>query len=96
MGQEAKLNLTLALALTSRGKEFQVMVQHVNIRQLEEVLAGNQNTQNFTFWCMGAFFDLLYSLLPGLEDGMMVDHLFKSIQMVTVDITKDCFSLSQR
>ena len=88
-GQAAKLNPDLALALTTRGKEPQVVVPSADMTRLEGVLARSREAQNFTFWCMGAFYRLLSSLHPGLEDRMLADQLFKSIQMAMVDMAKD-------
>lgn len=46
-GQVAKLNTDLAFALTTRGKEPQVSVQHVDMAQLEGVLAREMVYESF-------------------------------------------------
>ena len=88
-GEASKLNPELALALTNRGKDPQVMVQHADMTRLEGIVARLREVQNFTFWCMGAFFRLFSSLQPGGEDKLMGDQLFTSIQKAMVDMAKD-------
>ena len=48
-GKAAKLNTDLALALTTKGKEPQVVVQHADMTRLEGVLARQREAQNFLF-----------------------------------------------
>ena len=88
-GKAAKLNTDLALALTTKGKEPQVVVQHADMTRLEGVLARQREAQNFLFWGIGAFYWLLSSLQPGQEDRLLADQLFRSIQLAMVDTAKD-------
>ena len=88
-GHAAKLNPDLALAMTTKGKEPPVVVHSSDMSRLEGTLARSREAQNFAFWCMGAFYRLLYSLHPALEHRLLADQLFKSIQMAMVDMSQD-------
>lgn len=89
MGEAPKLNPDLALALTTRGKEPQVVVQPTYICRLEGALSCPREAQKFTIWCMGVFHHLLYSLQPKLKQRLMADLLFKITQMAMVDMSQD-------
>ncbi|KAK3888193.1 hypothetical protein Pcinc_007724 [Petrolisthes cinctipes] len=88
-GKAARLNTDLALALTTKGKEPQVVVQHADMSRLEGVLTCQCEAQNFLFWCFGAFYKLLSSLQLEQEEKLLADQLFCSIQLAMVDTGRD-------
>lgn len=88
-GKAAKLNTDLALALTTKGKEPQVVVQHADMSRLEGTLARQREAQNFLFWAIGAFYRLFSSLQPDQEEKLLADQLFRSIQFAMVDTVQD-------
>ncbi|MPC73129.1 hypothetical protein E2C01_067447 [Portunus trituberculatus] len=48
-GKAAKLNTDLPLALTTKGKDPQVVVQHADMSRLKGILARQREAQNFLF-----------------------------------------------
>ncbi|MPC22298.1 hypothetical protein E2C01_015309 [Portunus trituberculatus] len=94
-GKAAKLNRDLALALTIKGKDPQVVVQHADMSRLEGILARQREAQNFLFWAIGAFYRLVSSLQPDQKEKLLADQLFCSTQFAMVDTAQDlAFALS--
>lgn len=83
-GRAARVNPDLALSLTIRSGEPQAYVQQSDMVRLEDSLASLREAQNFTFWCLGAFFRLFQSTHASLEAKAMGDQLFRSMQRALV------------
>ena len=84
-GWAARINPDLASALTIKSGEPRASVAQADLARLETSLAHLREAQNFTFWCLGAFFRLFRSLPAPVDSQAMGERLFRSIQRAMVD-----------
>lgn len=88
-GVVARVNPDLALAFSDRVADPRVSVAPRDFAALERLLSRMRETQNFSFWSLGAFFRLVQSFSPAEADFSMAERLFRSLQLAMMDLASD-------